>query len=225
MGKGRGRPTDPLVSREKIGFAALTIASDRGYQALTMAAVARELGVAPSALYNHIAGKEELLYLLQDAVMQLVDVAPLNRAISSGGGYREALEAWARSYRDVFAIHTPLIPVIALQPIGDSPRAQEMYEVVARAVAAAGCPQEQVMERIIALESFIYGSAWDATAPAYLFDPAAIAPEHTALRAAANAMRARAAKKGQRGANPYADQAFAAGLSELLDGITGAPSS
>lgn len=81
------------------------------------------------------------------------------------------------------------------------------------------------MERIIALESFIYGSAWDATAPADLFDPAAIAPDHSALRAAADAMRARAAKKGQRGANPYADQAFAAGLSELLDGITGAPSS
>lgn len=220
MGNERGRPAEPLVSREKIGFSALSIASERGYETLTMAAVAREIGVAPSALYNHISGKGELLYLLQDAVMQLVDVTSLQHAIAAGEGYREALEAWAHSYRDVFAGHTPLIPVIARQPIGDSPRTQEMYEIVARAVSAAGCPHEKVMERIIALESFIYGSAWDATAPADLFDPAAISPEHAELRRVADAMRARAAKKGQHDANPYADQPFEAGLKDLLDGIT-----
>lgn len=220
MVKERGRPTEVLVSREKLGAAALALTSEQGYQALTMAAVARRLDVAPSALYNHISGKEELLYLLQDSVMQLVDVAPLKGVIAAGSGYRGALEKWARSYRDVFANHTPLIPVIAVQPIGASPRTQEMYEVVAQALTDAGSPPERVMARIIALESFIYGSAWDAHAPADLFDPAEISTEHSALRQAAEAMRGdTTAKKGQHDANPYADQPFTAGLKNLLDGM------
>lgn len=231
MANERGRPTESLVSRQKIGDAALDIASEKGYTALTMAALARRIGVAPSALYNHISGKDELFYLLQDAVMQLVDVAPLEQALEAGAGYRRALELWAMSYRDVFASHTPLIPLIAAQPIGDSPRTQEMYEVVARAMEAAGCPPEQVMGRIIAMESFIYGSAWDVNAPADLFDPAAIADEHSALGRAAEAIRASAAggtptvKKGQRDANPYADQPFRDGLESLLDGMLGPSSS
>ncbi len=220
MAKGRGRPAESLVSAEKIGAAALSLTSDKGYQALTMTAVAKRLNVAPSALYNHISGKEEMLYLIQDAVMQLVDVRPLEQAIATGSGYRTAVESWARSYRDVFAGHTPLIPLIAVQPIGASPRTQEMYEVVAQALITAGCPPAQVMERIIALESFIYGSAWDVQAPADLFDPCAISPEHSALRQAAEAMSGyKTAKKGQPDANPYADQPFEVGLKNLLDGM------
>ena len=77
----RGRPLSPALSREAIADAALAVARTEGYEGLTMAAVGRRLGVAPSALYNHISGKHELLVLLQDAVMGEVSLVELEAAI------------------------------------------------------------------------------------------------------------------------------------------------
>lgn len=45
--RGRGRPSKAVVTRAAIAQAGLSIASTRGYEALTMAALARHLGVAP----------------------------------------------------------------------------------------------------------------------------------------------------------------------------------
>lgn len=67
--RSRGRPQKSIVTKEKIASVSLKIAEQEGYDAITMAAVARSLGVATSALYNHVRGKKELLMLVQDAVM------------------------------------------------------------------------------------------------------------------------------------------------------------
>ena len=88
---------------------------------------------------------------------------------------------WAWSYRDVFAQHTPLIPVIAVLPVTDAPQTLAMYETVSGGFLAAGFPEERIVSAIVALESFIFGSAYDVTAPADIFDAGSMAECHPAL--------------------------------------------
>ncbi|MDG9703321.1 TetR family transcriptional regulator [Streptomyces sp. DH37] len=161
----RGRPTTPLLSQEKITQAAVELINLRGYAALTMSALARRLEVAPSALYNHVKSKRQLLLWIQDHVNMEIDCSDF--------GVRPwdvALESWARSYRDAYARHSPLVPVIAVTPIAGSPHTVAMYERVAAGLRAGGWPDDQVMDVVVAVESFVLGSALDVTAPDDIFD-------------------------------------------------------
>jgi AcrR family transcriptional regulator len=168
----RGRPTTPLLSQEKITRAAVELIGVRGYEALTMAALARRLGVAPSALYNHVTSKRQLLLWLQDHVNREIDC--------SGFGARPwdaALEVWAHSYREAYARHSLLVPVIAVTPIAGSPHTVAMYEKVAAGLRDGGWPDDQIMDVVVAVESFVLGSALDAAAPDDIFDvPSGQAP-------------------------------------------------
>lgn len=215
--RGRGRPSRPAVTREGLAAAALEITRAAGYEKLTMGRVAQHLGVAPSALYNHVSGKADLLVLLQDAVMGEVSVAELQDAAAGRSPVREAVRSWARSYRAVFADHTPLIPVIATLPVEGAERTARMYDTLAAALAVAGVPQDRIMARVIALEAFLYGAAYDVNAPAEIFsfdDPEDGLP---AFRSATAAFRARvdAQDSPTAGQNPYAEDPFELGL-ELL---------
>ena len=64
-GKGRvpraGRPSSPLITREAAAAAALRLIDDKGLDAFSLQAVAKELGVSAPSLYHHFRDKEELL--------------------------------------------------------------------------------------------------------------------------------------------------------------------
>ena len=87
----------------------------------------------------------------------------------------QAVRDWAWSYRDVFSRHTPLIPVIAVLPVTDAPKTLAMYEAVSAGFSGPAFPQERIVSAIVALESFIFGSAYDVTAPADIFDSGSMA--------------------------------------------------
>jgi len=202
-----GRPSAAVLNQEGITSAALALIGKKGYDGLTMAALARQLDVAPSALYNHVASKSDVLVLVEDHLAALVDVSGFGSA-----SWEDAVRTWAWSYRDVFAQHTPLIPVIAVLPVTDAPQTLAMYETVSGGFLAAGFPEERIVSAIVALESFIFGSAYDVTAPADIFDAgsmAAATPHFTA------AVRSLAARRDER----PADVAFGLGLEALITGL------
>src|SRR5579863_6258354 len=58
-----------FLSRDEIVAAAAAILERDGYDALTMRAIAAELGVQAAALYRHVAGREALDDLLFDHLM------------------------------------------------------------------------------------------------------------------------------------------------------------
>lgn len=188
----RGRP--PGLTRKVIGAAAMEIVEAGGASALTMVRLAERLGVAPSALYNHISGKDQLLVFVQDEVLSQVDtsaLAELAREVRAdvvrmaevdgegtkihGGSrakrLRDALEQWARSYRAVLSRQYELIPLIATRPVAGSPNIRNMYEVVARAMLAGGIPERDVVPVIVAFENFLFGAAMDYNAPPTIFNP------------------------------------------------------
>lgn len=201
-----GRPSAALLDKAGITAAALELINRKGYDGLTMAGLAKELDVAPSALYNHVASKRDVLLLVEDHLTSLVDVSRFGAA-----PWEEAVRGWAWSYRNVFAEHTPLIPVIAVLPVTDAPQTLAMYETVSKGFLDAGFPQEQVVSSIVALESFIFGSAYDVTAPADIFDSGSMADSTPHFTAAV-----RSAADGD--VSP-ADAAFSLGLEALISGL------
>lgn len=218
--RSKGRPSQALLSRKKIADSALRIIEDSGYDKLTMARIARQMGVAPSALYNHVRNKHELLILVEDAVMAQVDTALLDAALAGKHDPVAAIEHWAESYREVFARHAPLVEVIASVPVSGAPRAVQMYEKVARVFELAGVEEELILPRVIMLESFIYGSALDVNAPATIFEvPADYEVEAPTLRKSRAAWAASLSQAAGEENNPFAEQPFRLGLQALLAGL------
>ncbi|MGP5496476.1 MULTISPECIES: TetR/AcrR family transcriptional regulator [Corynebacterium] len=218
--RAKGRPSQALLSRKKIADSALILIEENGYEKLTMARIARRMGVAPSALYNHVSNKHELLILVEDAVMAQVETVPLDAALDGSVDPLEAIERWAESYRAVFARHAPLVEVIASVPVSGAPRAVQMYEKVARVFELAGVAQELILPRVIMLESFIYGSALDVNAPANLFEvPENYEVQAPTLRKSHESWARSIAMETSSAENPFAEEPFRLGLRALLKGI------
>ncbi|MDX3586189.1 TetR/AcrR family transcriptional regulator C-terminal domain-containing protein [Streptomyces europaeiscabiei] len=152
------RPRTPLLDRRRIGAAALRLADDQGV--LTIPALARKLGVAPSALYHHVSGRDEIISLMREELV--LETSP--GAWDSSHPWEQALEEWARSYRMAFATHPGAVPLLATAPLAE-PFMHAMYEKVVELLLTAGFSANQVMPLITAMESFVLGSALDLVAP------------------------------------------------------------
>lgn len=201
-----GRPRTGVLDRDLIARAALKLLAERGYSSFTMSALAKSLSVSPSALYNHVESKQELMQWIQEIVMDGVDSSTFGTL-----PLEEALFIWARTYRDVFAEHAPLIPLIAVLPVSESPRTLEMYEAVAGGFVRAGWESERIVPAIVALESFIFGSALDATAPLDIFNPGQYTGRLPHFESALAAQRATGLDS--------ADSAFLTGLRAIINGL------
>lgn len=205
--RSAGRPLNRILSQEAITRAALTLIETRGYEGLTMSSLARALKVAPSSLYNHVESKGDVLILLQDHVMTQVDVSGFETE-----PWEQAIRRFAWSYRDVFTRHTPLIPVIAVLPVSGAPQTLAVYEALTRGFERAAWPEPLIVPAIIALESFIFGSAFDATAPETIFESGQLAGHYPRFTAAVSALKDNADRR-------QADVAFGMGLDALILGL------
>ncbi|MCC3281303.1 TetR/AcrR family transcriptional regulator [Arthrobacter caoxuetaonis] len=207
--RSAGRPHQRVLTQENITAAALEVIGSRGYEGFTMSSLAAKLQVAPSALYNHAASKQEVLRWIQDDLMAEVDVSAF-----ASEPWEQAVRVWARSYRSVFVRHTPLIPVIAVLQVSGAPRTLAMYEAVTAGFLRAGWQEAAIVPAIVALESFIFGSAFDAVAPEDIFDTGSLADQSPLFTSAVAAAHAREGGKG-------AEEAFEAGLDAVVRGFSG----
>ena len=62
------RKLDSGIRREQIAEAALSLVADRGMSRLSMAAVARRVGLVPSGIYRHFKNKDEVLLAVLDRI-------------------------------------------------------------------------------------------------------------------------------------------------------------
>ncbi len=65
------------LSRHRVIEAAVALVDAQGLEALTMPALAEQLGVGTMSLYRHMPGKDELIDLMMDTIMgeQYIDFA------------------------------------------------------------------------------------------------------------------------------------------------------
>ncbi|MEV8337600.1 helix-turn-helix domain-containing protein [Leucobacter sp. NPDC077196] len=204
-----GRPKQNVLSARLIHETALRLIDQHGVEGAGMRAIAAELGVRPSSLYNHVAGQAELIAGVRDLVSERIPTAPFAEL-----PWDAALEQWALGYRLAFASHPPTIALLAVQPLDPDSGTSFMYDAVAAGLVRAGWPQERALSVIVAFECFILGAALDLAADPAMLDPG----RRDDVPAFSGAYRARGAALAAAGISP-ADDAFGIGLRAMLTGL------
>jgi AcrR family transcriptional regulator len=140
------------LSRELVLQAAMSHADDGGIEALTMRRLAQELGVAPMALYRHVANKDDLIDGLIDVVFSEIALP------STGGDWKAAMRVRAISLRDVLARHRWAIGLMEARH-NPGPANLRHHDSVIGSLRAAGFDMARVAHAYSLLDAYIYGFA------------------------------------------------------------------
>jgi TetR/AcrR family transcriptional regulator, tetracycline repressor protein len=141
------------LTRARVLDAAAELLSRRGARALTMRAVAEHLGVAPNAIYSHVAGKAELVDGVLDGV--LAHVATPAPGVDPISGVRQVMS----STYEVLLRHPGLLPVYLARHGADGEHARHLGEVVLAHLAAGGVTGEAGREALRVLIVYAIGFA------------------------------------------------------------------
>jgi len=200
------------LTPEQVVDAATTVLRRDGVAGLSMRRVAAELGVAPNALYSHVAGKDELLDAVIDRVIGGI-------VLPERGGWRARIEAIMAETRRVLLEQPDLIPhALSRQAVG--PNALRMGEATLAQLARGGITGERAVRALQVLLVHTTGSAaFEAPRRA---DPDPAGRAERARRAAGQLDPARfpymTAAAADVAEHP-GDRVFRLGLRWILDGL------
>ena len=140
----------PSHSREEITKAAVTLADTQGIEAVSMRAVAVELGVGAASLYRYVARKDELIELMVDAVIGD------DLEFEVGRSWREDLHSFAQGLRAMTLRHPWMaVPSAGLRNFG--PKTAGCYERVLGAVDGLGLEIDEMLVMVETLDAFVRG--------------------------------------------------------------------
>ena len=140
------------LNRERVLRAALALADEGGLEALTMRKLGQALGVEAMSLYNHVAGKEEVLDGLVDIVFGEIELP------CDGSDWRTAMRRRAISAREALARHRWAIGLMESRMNPGSANLRH-HDSVLRCLRDAGFSVAQAAHAYSALDSYIYGFA------------------------------------------------------------------
>jgi len=141
--------------------AAVARADEHGADALTMRALADDLGVRPMALYHHLPHKEALLDALVEQVFAEIEVPDPTRR-----QWRREIARRQHSVREVLGRHPWALALLETRTTPDRPAALHHHESMLATLRAAGCSPALAIRSYVLLDSFVYGFALqEATMP------------------------------------------------------------
>jgi AcrR family transcriptional regulator len=140
------------LSRERVVLAAIGHADGGGLEALSMRKLADEIGVAPMALYRHVANKDDLIDGMVDVVFGEIELP------SSDGDWRTAMRRRAVSVHDVLSRHRWAIGLMESRA-KPGPANLRHHDAVIGSLRAAGFEMAMVANAYSVLDSYIYGFA------------------------------------------------------------------
>ncbi|GII27474.1 TetR/AcrR family transcriptional regulator [Planotetraspora mira] len=91
------------LTAERLTRAAADLADEIGFQNVTVSALARSFGVKPAALYSHIKDVQDVR--VRVALLALAELADRAAAALAGRAGKDALVAFANTYRDYAKEH------------------------------------------------------------------------------------------------------------------------
>lgn len=143
----------PRFSREQIAEVALAIADRDGFAAVSMRRIAEELGAATMTLYYYVRTKDDLVALMDDALMGEVLVSDEELA----QGWREAITAIAYRSAAAFARHPWAMQELKGARVGPN----GMRHVEQSLAAVADCPLDDrsKFELLGIVDDFVFGHA------------------------------------------------------------------
>jgi AcrR family transcriptional regulator len=130
--------------------AAIGIADERGAGAVTMRAVATQLGVEAMSLYNHVKNKDAILDGMVDLVVDEIDLP------TDTGDWRQAMRCRAVSAHRAFARH-PWAPALIDSRRTSGPGRLRYFDWVLATLVTAGFSLEAAARCFSVLDSYIYG--------------------------------------------------------------------
>ncbi|MFD3476086.1 TetR family transcriptional regulator [Streptomyces sp. CB01635] len=203
------RPRKPLLSRDRIVTAALSLVDAEGLAAVSTRRLAAELGVSGPSLYNHFRTKDQILEAVADSVSAQVDLSMFDAA--DGRDWRTALHDWVVSYRAALLAHPNIVPVLAQGP-GRRPAGLRLADAVFGSMVDAGWPPAQATSIGALMRYFVTGSALGSFAGGFVDDETAYDPADYPHLGQAHLLADRQELIDER--------AFETGLRALLDGLT-----
>ena len=143
----------PRFSRERIAAAALEIADQEGFDAVSMRRVAAELDAGTMTLYNYVQNKDELVALMHDAILAEVLVP----AADLPSDWRAALTVIAHHTRSALVRHPWSLN--ALQEAPPGPNAMRRFEQFLAVIAPAGLDAAASFDLLTVVNSYVFGNA------------------------------------------------------------------
>jgi len=139
------------LSREQIAAAALAIADAQGFEEVTMRKVAAVLGTGTMTLYHYVRTKDDLVALMDDALMG--DVLVPEHELPKH--WRGALAAIARRTRAAFMRHPWALISMRKSPPGRN--GMRHVEQSLAAVADTGLDPAGKLELIALVDDYVFG--------------------------------------------------------------------
>jgi AcrR family transcriptional regulator len=166
-------------SREQIAAAALAIADAEGFDAVSMRRIAAELGAGTMSLYRYISAKDDLVALLDDALMgeSLIPDGELP------ADWRAALAAIARQTRVAYLRHPWAVASLQGRAAGSQggsfgPNAMRHFEQSLAALDGAPLGTAAKLDLLAIVDDYVFGNV--LRAGELQSASAAASPERTA---------------------------------------------
>jgi AcrR family transcriptional regulator len=140
------------LSRDQVLQAAVALADEGGVGALSMRKLGQVLGVEAMSLYNHVAGKADLLDGMIDVVFSEIGLPP------AVGGWKSAMRTRALSARAVLGRHRWAIGLMESRKT-PGPATLRHHDAVLGCLRGAGFSVELTAHAYSLLDSYIYGFA------------------------------------------------------------------
>lgn len=196
------------LTREKIIAAAVALVDRDGPANVTMRSLAKELGVTPMALYNHVSSKRELL---QCVAIQILDKADFD---TGHNDWRNQIEDCFLELRRVCLRNPGAVQLMELKEVAPTSIFRPM-EITLRALEQLHLDPTDALRAYFALVNFTLGQvSYEIRGPFPDLDPS------EAVRTKRLAAKNYPAVERTADLTEWDfDRAFAFGLTLLLDGI------
>ncbi|MDH2430395.1 TetR/AcrR family transcriptional regulator [Sphaerisporangium sp. TRM90804] len=145
-------PRPRSLTHTDIASAALAVIDRDGLAALSMRAVAVELGMATMSLYRYVTDREQLEGLVVDLVLSDADLTP-----PRGGSWSERVTVLAERVRDVIGAHPNVVP-LTLTHRHSSAAVLRWAEVVLAVLTEAGFTGEKRVVALRGVLAYLIGS-------------------------------------------------------------------
>jgi AcrR family transcriptional regulator len=143
----------PRFTRDDIAAAAIRIADNEGFDAVSMRRIASELDAGTMTLYHYVRTKDELMMLLTDAVMGEV-VVPRGAEFPVED-WRAALLVIALRTRAAMVNHPWILDISDDPPIG--PNAVRHFDQSLQAVASLELPLAEKFDIVLSIDDYVFG--------------------------------------------------------------------
>ncbi len=152
-------PARKRIDRERVLEVSIALADEHGFNAVTLASVAEQLGIRIPSLYNHVSGLPGLRYELSLWGVRQLGESMRRSAVGKAGD--DAIMSMADAYRDFARAHPGVYTATLRAATPDEPElaaaSQELLDVVLAVLAPYGFSPDNRLHIVRGLRSVMHG--------------------------------------------------------------------